>query len=323
MVPDGFEGTLAARCSGHSATRVPVTSTLLDSDALGGYRPLMASSDAADRTLEPGGAAMAVQSADGARIAYELHGDGPGVILIDGAMCFRDSGPMRALCAQLDDDFTVLLYDRRGRGTSTDTERYHVDRELDDLDALLDALLDSTGTGCSAPALVGVSSGGALALRAAARMADRIRAVVVFEPPYVPEPLAEGAHEYTDALTRALLSGDRDEAVTLFLGRVGMPAKAIAGIRRSPEWAAMTAIAPTLAYDDAAMGDGRVPADLVASVSAPVLALAGDAGPDLMRFGAREVAECARNGEFDVLDGQTHDVDAGVLAARIREFLRP
>jgi hypothetical protein len=85
----------------------------------------------------------------------------------------------------------------------------------------------------------------------------------------------------------------------------------------------MTAIAPTLAHDDAVLGDSRVPSELVASISVPVLALAGDAGPDLMQHGAREVAECARGGEFDVLEGQGHDADAGVLAARLREFLRP
>lgn len=286
--------------------------------------------------------ATVVRSADGTEIAYELHGDGPGVILIDGAMCFRDSGPMRPLCTQLDDDFTVLLYDRRGRGASTDAggtdaastaaastdttgtaETHVVDREVDDLAVLLDALLDSTGTGCSAPALVGISSGGALALRAAAELGDRIRAVVVYEPPYMPEPLAAGAHDYTVALGRALASGDRDEAVSLFLGRVGMPAEAVAGMRQSPAWPGMAAIAPTLAYDDAAMGDSRVPADIVAAIAVPVLALAGDAGGEMMQFGAREVAECARNGEFDVLAGQTHDADAGVLGARIREFLRP
>lgn len=263
----------------------------------------------------------ATRSADGTSIAYELHGDGPGVILIDGAMCFRDSGPMRPLCTQLNDDFTVLMYDRRGRGASGDTPPYSPAREVDDVEALLDILLDSTGTTCGAPVLVGISSGGALALHAAARLGDRIRAVVVFEPPYMPEPLAAGARDYADALSHALASGDRDGAVELFLRRVGMPDHALAGVRQSPGWPAMTAIAPTLAYDDALMGDSRVPADLVASIAVPVLALAGGASPDMMRFGAREVAECARGGEFDVLEGQGHDADAGVLAGRIREFL--
>ncbi|MGA0567238.1 alpha/beta fold hydrolase [Rathayibacter sp. KR2-224] len=264
---------------------------------------------------------ITVRSADGTSIGYELHGDGPGVILIDGAMCFRDSGPMRPVCTQLNADFTVLMYDRRGRGASGDAQPYSVDRELDDLEALLDTLLDSTGTTCGAPTLVGISSGGALALRAAARFGNRVRAVIAFEPPYMPEPLAAHAQSYTAALSNALTSGDRDAAVELFLRRVGMPQEALAGIRQSPAWPGMTALAPTLAYDDAVMGDSRIPVDLVASIAAPVLALAGGASPDMMRFGAREVAECARGGEFDVLEGQGHDADPAVLGARIRELL--
>lgn len=265
----------------------------------------------------------AVHSSDGTAIAYELHGDGPGVILIDGAMCARDFGPMRPLCTQLDDDFTVLIYDRRGRGRSADTAPFDVEREIDDIEALLDALLESTGTSCAAPALVGISSGGALALRAAARLNGRVREVVVYEPPFMPDAASAGAREYTAALTKALDAGDRDAAVALFLARVGMPAEAIAGMRTSPAWQGMTAIAPTLAYDDAVMGDSSVPAELIASITAPILALAGGASPSTLQFSAREVADTARDGAFDVLAGQRHDADAAVLAARIREFLRP
>ncbi|NNC11974.1 alpha/beta hydrolase [Planctomonas sp. JC2975] len=265
----------------------------------------------------------AVRSADGTAIAYEAHGDGPGVILIDGAMCFRDSGPMRPLCTQLNDDFTVLMYDRRGRGESGDTAPYDVDRELDDLDSLLDVLLESTGTACAAPALLGMSSGAALTLRAAARLGDRIRGVVVYEPPFMPEPLTDGARAYTEALREALAAGDRDRAVTLFLARVGMPEQAIAGMQQSPAWQGMTGIAQTLAYDDAVMGDSRIPTDLVADITAPVLALAGGASPDMLLYGARGVADAARNGAFAVLPGQAHDVHAAALAGAIREFLRP
>ena len=117
------------------------------------------------------------RSTDGTELAYETHGDGPGVILIDGAMCFRDAGPMRPLCAQLRDDFTVLLYDRRGRGQSTDSSADSADsitsgtaprdasvrREIDDLARLADAVDEAAGSCGGAPALVGISSGGALA----------------------------------------------------------------------------------------------------------------------------------------------------------------
>ncbi|HWD63215.1 MAG TPA: alpha/beta hydrolase [Humibacter sp.] len=264
----------------------------------------------------------AAHSADGTAIAYEIHGDGPGVILIDGAMCYRDSGPMRPLCTQLDDDFAVLIYDRRGRGQSDDTLPYSVDRELDDLAALVDVLNETVGS-TAPPALVGISSGGALTLRAAAHLGERVRSVVVYEPPYMPADLTEGAHEYTDALGRALASGDRDAALALFLARVGMPEQAIAGMRQSPAWRGMLALVPTLAYDDAVLGDSIVPTELVASIPVPVLAIAGGASPAMMQHGAREVAAAAARGAFDELAGQQHDADAAVLAAGIRRFLRP
>ena len=277
-----------------------------------------------DVTPEPTRAETAIvaHSADGTAIAYEIHGDGPGVILIDGAMCFRDSGPMRAVCAQLDDDFAVLTYDRRGRGRSGDTPPYSVDRELDDLEALVEVVNETSAPG-STPALVGISSGGALALRAAARLGDRVRAVAVYEPPYMPAEFAMGARDYTHALGAALASGDRDTALSLFLARVGMPEQAVAGMRRSPAWRGMLALAPTLAYDDAALGDSAVPTELIASIAVPVLALAGGASPELMQYGAHGVAESAERGAYDTLAGQSHDADATVLTARVRGFLRP
>ena len=270
------------------------------------------------------------RSTDGTAIAYETHGDGPGVILIDGAMCFRDAGPLRPLCAQLRDDFSVLLYDRRGRGQSPDASGAAasfdrdaaVRREVDDLAQLTDAVDEAAGSCGGAPALVGMSSGGALALRAAAMLGGRIRCVVVYEPPYMPDAFTQAAADYTSALAQALASGDRDQAVNLFLKRVGTPDETVADMRRSPAWPGMTAIAPSLAYDDAAMGDSRVPVDVLAMIEVPVLALAGGGSPEFLQYGARMVAEHVGDGTFDVLAEQGHDVDAGVFASRVRDFLR-
>ncbi len=251
-----------------------------------------------------------VQSADGTAIAYEVHGAGPVLVLVDGAMCFRDSGPMRGIADAIGDRLRVVLYDRRGRGASGDTAPYAVEREIEDLAAIIDAV--------GAPAaLFGISSGGALALRAAAAL-DAVTRVAVYEPPYMPEPAVAGAHAYTAELTDALGRGDRGAAVEAFLRRVGLPPEAVAGMRHSPAWAGMEALAPTLAYDDAAMGDGRVPR--FDGLAAPVLALAGGASPDFLQYGARAVAETA-GGRFDVLDGQTHDIAPGVAAAALIDFV--
>jgi pimeloyl-ACP methyl ester carboxylesterase len=251
-----------------------------------------------------------VQSADGTAIAYEVHGAGPVLVLVDGAMCFRGSGPMRGIAEAIGDRLRVVLYDRRGRGASGDTAPYAVEREVEDLAAIIDAV--------GAPAaLFGMSSGGALALRAAAVL-DAVTRVAVYEPPFMPEPAVAGAQTYTAELTDALGRGDRGAAVEAFLRRVGMPAQAVAGMRHSPAWAGMEALAPTLAYDDTGMGDSRVPT--FDTWDTPVLALAGSASPDFMRYGAAAVAE-ATGGRFEVLDGQTHDVAPVAAAAALIPFV--
>jgi pimeloyl-ACP methyl ester carboxylesterase len=251
------------------------------------------------------------RSPDGTPIAYEVHGAGPVLVLVDGAMCFRDSGPMRGIAAAIGDRLRVVLYDRRGRGGSGDTAPYAVEREIEDLAAVLGAVGGHA-------ALFGMSSGGGLALHAAAAL-DEVTRVAVYEPPYLPEPALAGARAYTAELSEALERGDRGSAVAAFLRRVGMPPEAVDGMRRSPGWAGMEALAATLAYDDAVMGDSRVPA--LQGLDAEVLALAGGASPDFLQHGARAVAE-ATGGRFELLADSTHDVAPDAAATALVEFVR-
>lgn len=217
-----------------------------------------------------------------------------------------------ALAAELADRCTVVLYDRRGRGESTDTQPFAVDREMDDVAALIAA----TGP----VFLLGISSWGALALRAAAALGpDRVSRVGVFEPPFLPETMPDDG--YADNLERLLRGGDRDGAIALFLARVGLPEAAIDRARQSPGWTDMTAIAPTLGYDAAGMGDGRAPRELVASLGVPVLAIAGGNSPDFMQHGARVIAETAADGRLVILAGQGHDADPSALAATMADFI--
>jgi len=260
-------------------------------------------------------------SADGSTIAYEIDGTGPAVILVDGAMCFRDAGPMRPIAAALRDRLTVVLYDRRGRGESEDrladpTARADaVAREIEDIAALVDA------AGGSAT-LFGMSSGGALALAATAALGpDRIPRVAVYEPPYLPDPMLSSATAYTSELGAALAVDDRAGAVELFLRRVGVPDAGIEGMRSSPGWESTLALAPTLAYDDAAMGDSRIPDDLLQAISVPVLGLAGEQSPGFLRFGAEGVAAAAQDGEFAIVAGQTHDVSGEAVAPHLVHFV--
>lgn len=256
-------------------------------------------------------------STDGTEIGYELVGSGPPILLVDGAMCFRDAGPMRSIAEAVGDRLTVGLYDRRGRGASSDAPTYALEREIDDIAAVIAAMGGSAG-------LFGISSGGALVLRAAAALgATVIKRVAVYEVPYLPEPMRPAAATYTAELDGALAANDRDAALRLFFARVGMSGDVITGMSTSPFWAGSLAIAPTLAYDDAAMGDSAVPIDLVGGLRVPVLGLAGQASPDFLQYGARGVSEAAADGRFEQIAGQTHAIEADAVAPHLTSFFAP
>lgn len=253
-------------------------------------------------------------SEDGTNIAWEKVGNGPPVVLVDGATCFRDSGPMRPIAGQLAHQFSVYLYDRRGRGASGDAAAFAVEREIEDIHGLIMAAGGSAS-------VFGISSGAALVLRAAEKLGPAVVSrLALYEPPFAPEDEAGAADDYTSALTAALSSGDRGAAVEAFLRRVGMPPEAIAGMRQAPMWSGMEAIAPTLAYDNAAMGDSCVPADLAARVRVPSLCMAGGASPESLQYGARALAELIPNAAMEVLENQTHDVSAEVIGPVLARF---
>ncbi|GAB2760566.1 alpha/beta fold hydrolase [Streptomyces bullii] len=250
-------------------------------------------------------------SRDGTSLAYQRTGQGPAVILVSGAM--STGATVAPLAGPLSRRFDVIVHDRRGRGESGDTAPYAVEREVEDLAALIDA----AGGEAS---LYGISSGGALVLRAAASGLP-VRRVAVYEVPYaVDEADLQRRREYTERLTRALAEDRRGDAVELFLRETGLAEEMIRGARQSPMWSDMETIAPTLAYDDACMGDSGVPRDLLASVTVPVLSVAGGASPEWMRQAARAVAEAAPNGTYRTLEDQTHMVDPNVLAPVLAEF---
>lgn len=251
-------------------------------------------------------------SRDGTSLAYRSTGDGPPVVLVSGAM--STGATLVPLAEALaGHGFTVVTYDRRGRGESGDTAPYEVAREVEDLAALIGAVGDRA-------ALCGVSSGGALALRAAASELP-VRQVAVYETPFaMDEAGKEQWAVYTERLTEALSQDRRGDAVELFLRLTGLAEDMIRGARQAPMLAGMEAVAPSLAYDAAVLGDDGVPGEELARIGVPLLAVAGGASPAWMRDAARAVAEAAPHGTYRVLEGQTHMVEPGVLAPVLAEF---
>lgn len=255
-----------------------------------------------------------VTSKDGTTIAYEKSGTGPAVLLVDGALCYRSFGPMRELAKLLSPHFTVYTYDRRGRGESSNSKPYAVEHEVEDIEALID---EAGGSAF----VYGISSGGCLALEAAARLGKKIKKLAIYEAPYNLEPSAQTQwEEYRQKLSEALAENRRGDAVVLFMNLVGTPAEMIDGMRNSPAWPMFEAVAPTLAYDAAAMGDDRsVPAKRAAEVVSPALVMNGTVIPFMLDT-ANMLTEAIPHAQHRTLEGQPHDVDLKVLAPVLIEF---
>ena len=250
-------------------------------------------------------------SRDGTKIAFERLGGGPPVILVCGGSVDRMADA--ALADNLATDFTVLNYDRRGRGDSGDTTPYAIEREIEDIGAMLEA------AGGSAH-LWGSSSGAVLAMFAAASGLP-IEKLALWEPPFIPEGVPKPPADQVQQYETMVAEGRRGDAVEFFMSKVvGMPEEFVAGARSQPWWAATEALAHTLAYDARIMADYDIPMDRAENVKVPTLVLAGGADMPWMRDTAQALADAIPNGRVRFLEGQGHDVDPTVLGPALKEF---
>jgi pimeloyl-ACP methyl ester carboxylesterase len=259
-----------------------------------------------------------VRSKDGTEIVLDRVGEGPALVLVEAAMQTRGGPGITQLAEQLADRFTVYSYDRRGRGDSGDTPPYAKEREIEDVEAVV------AEAGGSAFA-VGGSSGGVLALDAAASGAA-VTKVALYEPPFIVDdsrPPVPG--DYVPQLEARIADGRPGDAVEYFLTRaIGMPAEMVGGMRQSPMWPDMEAVAHTISYDgrfmEGTMSGGPLPADRWAPVAAPVLVVDGGASPPWLHNAADALASVLPSATRRTLEGQTHAVDTEILAPVLIEF---
>jgi pimeloyl-ACP methyl ester carboxylesterase len=259
-----------------------------------------------------------VTSKDEAEIAYDKEGQGMGVILIDGALSFRSFGPMPELAKMLSKNFTVITYDRRGRGDSSNTKPFAVEREIEDIEALINEV---GGSAC----LYGISSGACLALEAAIKLGNKVKKLVIYEAPYNSDQNDQANwRSYTEQLTKFLAENRSGDAVALFMAFVGTPAAQIEGMRNAPVWSMFESVALTLAYDAAAMGgsDRSVPVERVSSITAPTLVMHGGAGLLFIKQSALALSKAIPNAKFRTLEGQTHAVASQAIAPVLIEFFK-
>ena len=258
-----------------------------------------------------------VISKDGTAIAFERIGTGAPVILVDGALCHRGMGQTRHLAKLLAPHRTVITYDRRSRGESGDTPPYAVQREVEDLAALLHEVGGSAY-------IWGTSSGAVLALEAASQL-NGIRKLALYEAPLIVDDSRSGTEEQWAGIDRAIASNHRAEAVRIFLRMVGVPGFFVALMRLMPMWSKLEAIAHTLPYDGAIVRDYQrghsLPPNRWASITVPMLIMDGGRSPRWMRSGNRALARVL-NADHCTLKGQTHVLKPKVHAPMLVDFFR-
>ena len=252
-------------------------------------------------------------SMDGTTLAFDRQGDGPPVVLVCGGSVDRISNA--GLASELAPDFTVLNYDRRGRGDSGDSPPYAVDREIEDIMAMLDA------AGGSAH-LYGSSSGAALALEATATGLPVTR-LALWEPPFIPEGEPRPPANTASIYRKFVDEHRRGDAVEYFMAQVvGLPPEFVEQAKSSPFWDQQEALAHTLAYDAEIMADYTLPTERAAIVTVPTVVMAGDASFPWMTVTARALADAMPAGELRILAGQTHDASPQELGSAVRAFLQ-
>jgi pimeloyl-ACP methyl ester carboxylesterase len=254
-----------------------------------------------------------VISKDGTRIAYHKTGSGPVIILVDGAFCSKDFGPMAKLAPLLSKSFTTISYDRRARGESGDTKPYSVAREIEDIEALIKI----AGGQAS---LFGISSGAILCIHAVAAGVN-VNKIALLEPPYVGNKNGKRPADAVQQLSRMIAENKKGDAVKFYLTKViGVPAIFAFILRLTPNWPKMKAIAPSLPYDAAICGDFNLPVKQLASIKLPAIVIDSTKSPAMLRDAVKAVADALPNGKQISLNGKVHDVPPEILVPALTEF---
>ena len=251
-----------------------------------------------------------VKSADGTVIAYDRAGDGPSLIVSLGAFCTRHTFVAPGELAQR---FTVVTYDRRGRGDSGDTQPFAPEREYQDLAAV------AAATGPQPPFVFGHSSGAAIALRAAAAGLP-VAGLVAYEAPFLNDDSPRPSADPVERIRQLVGEGRRSEAVAFWMSDVvGMPGEMLGQMDGAPWVKALEPLTPTLPYD-LAVTAGGVPAAELGKITAPVLILGGRNSPPWFRRSVAEQAAATPGAQLRMLDGFDHNAPVEVIAPILTDF---
>jgi len=255
-------------------------------------------------------------SKDGTAIAYEKAGNGPSIILVNGALGHRKFNSEKDLVDRLAKNFTVIYYDRRGRGESTDIKLYSVEREIEDIEALV-------GEAGGRVYLYGSSSGASLALLAAGKLGrEKVIKLAIYEPPYISESETD-KQEFADEkkkIKELVAAGKPGDAVVVFLQNRGTPPREIERIKKSPDWEEMERLGHTLVYDFEVLGRGTIPVDVAKSIAMPTQVMDGEKSFYFVHSTADILGKSIPGAQRKTLKDQTHQVSPTALAPVLKEF---
>ena len=259
-----------------------------------------------------------VTSQDGTKIAYDADGQGPAVIFVDGALNSRSFSLAAPIAKQMAKGFTVYTYDRRGRGDSGDTLPWSLDREIEDLDALIEA------AGGSAYVL-GLSSGALLVLEAAEKIGHKMKKLALYEAPMIVDDSRPPLGAANLEATKRLIAADkRDDALKRFMRSVEVPSVMLFLMRLMPAWKSVRKVAHTLVYDleiASPYQEGKpLPQNHWSHATMPVWVGVGGKSSVWMTNAQKALAEVLPNATLHVLPGQTHIVQPSAIAPELERF---
>ncbi|KIL43213.1 alpha/beta hydrolase [Jeotgalibacillus campisalis] len=255
------------------------------------------------------------QSKDGTILSYDVYGNGPALIYITGASCHRSFKPIVKDAKIFATEFTVYNYDRRGRGDSGNTLPYTIEREIEDIEAIIDA------AGGKAY-LYGHSSGAVLALEAVLLLGNKVQKVIMYDAPYVhSEEERVEYNQFSRSINKLLDNGKNSKAMITFLKGIGMPKVFILLLPLVPGWRTMKALAPTLAYDIALTQD-LPPVERAAQISIPTQIIVGEKSRDSIHVVGRQLTKAIPNAKFVQLAGQDHMANAKKLLPLFIDFFK-
>ncbi|UFT99531.1 alpha/beta hydrolase [Radiobacillus kanasensis] len=256
------------------------------------------------------------KSKDGTTLAYDVYGNGPPLIFVTGATCFRQFEPVLQDAKVFAEQFTVYNYDRRGRGDSTNTLPFSIEREMEDMEAMIDAAGGKAN-------LYGHSSGAILALEAGMRFGSKVSKLALYDPAYAHNQAdLNEFEELSQELYTLLDRGKNDEALSHFLEGIGTPKEVIDGMfRQSPQWAAMVALAPTLAYD-IMLASNLPPIADASRLTIPTHIMVGEESPASMHEVVKQLNDAIPHAEYSTLPGQDHMPDPNVVLQILTSFFK-